>query len=86
MEPARLLQQPGQSAFEPLATAFGTLCSTGFDAEPLDCDQEPLDWGQEALKRKFSRPLSPQGSLEPEGLHQPLSGGAGFGLHRTKKR
>jgi hypothetical protein len=77
-----------RAAFAPLASAFGSLCSSVFDQRPAAGQHEPLDWAPEEahVKRKPSCALS-EGSLECdsfEGL-QPASRRAA-GLRRSKKR
>ena len=71
----------------PLATAFRSLCSTGFDQEALPLEVQASGWGQhEAPKRKGSRCLSAQGSLDLDGFAGPEPGVAGYSLRRSKKR
>lgn len=80
-----------QSAFAPLATAFGSLCSSGFDQGFAAGQLEPLDWAPEPeeaqSKRKPSASLSEQGSLECDSFQDlQAASGAAAGLRRSKKR
>jgi hypothetical protein len=77
-----------QAAFAPLASAFGSLCTSVFEQRPAAGQHEPLDWAPEEAqtKRKPSRDLS-ESSQECdsfEGLHPASRGPAG--LRRSKKR